>query len=74
MKKIFYVLVFSALFALSALSCVWLYYNIRYQIVYIQSIPFEYDRWEKTVTMVLPKEKPKPSAEVFLEPAPPPAK
>lgn len=72
MKKIFYGLGSSILVVLSALSCVWLYYNIRYQIVYIQSIPFERDRWENTINIILPKQP--MSANQYLTPVPPPAR
>lgn len=68
MKKICYVFGSFVILALSTLLSLWLYYNIRFQIVYISSYPFERDRWENTVTMILPT-----SANHYLQPAPPPA-
>lgn len=56
-KKLAYILAFSVFLIMSLLLSVWLYFNIRYQIVYIESVPFEYDRWENTVTIILPKGK-----------------
>jgi hypothetical protein len=31
------------------LSGYWLYYQARYQVVYVQSIPYIHDRWTDTV-------------------------
>ncbi len=31
------------------LSGYWLYYNARYQIVYVQSIPYIHDKWTDTL-------------------------
>lgn len=31
------------------LSGYWLYYNARYQVVYVRSVPYIHDRWTDTV-------------------------
>lgn len=31
------------------LSGYWLYYNARYQVVYVQSMPFIHDKWTDTL-------------------------
>jgi hypothetical protein len=31
------------------LSGYWLYYHARYQVVYVQSVPYIHDRWTDTV-------------------------
>jgi hypothetical protein len=54
------------------LSGYWLYYNARYQVVYVQSIPYIHDRWTDTVRIAgdipLPKDT-NPKQGIALEPA-----